>query len=97
MNNKNLTPGVLKTMKAYGTLEAINEELELRNTPQVSGEQEELVDLFELGKENQDFRELRNRLRGAEYQLKYFESRNMDQEADELRKEINEFKIKNNI
>jgi hypothetical protein len=97
MNNKSLTPGVLKTMKAYGTLEAINEELESRNTPQVSGEQEELVDLFELRKDNEDYRDLRNRLRGAEYQLKYFESRNMDQEADELRKEINEFKIKNNI
>ena len=29
--------------------------------------------------------------------LEYFESRNMDQEAKKLRKEINEFKIKNNI
>ena len=97
MNNKSLTPGVLKTMKAYGTLEAINEELESRNTPQVSGEQEELVDLFELEEENEKIRDAKIRLKDALEQLEYFESRNMDQEANKLRKEINEFKIKNNI
>lgn len=41
--------------------------------------------------------ELKKRVKDAEAMLEYFESRNMDQEADELRKEINEFKIKNNI
>lgn len=97
MNNKSLTPGVLKTLKAYGMLEAINEELESRNTPQVSGKQEELVDLFELEEENEKKRDAKIRLKDALEQLEYFESRNMDQEANKLRKEINEFKIKNNI
>jgi hypothetical protein len=41
--------------------------------------------------------ELNKKVKDAEAMLEYFESRNMDQEADELRKEINEFKIKNNI
>ena len=41
--------------------------------------------------------ELNKKIKDAEAMLEYFESRNMDQEANKLRKEINEFRIKNNI
>jgi hypothetical protein len=41
--------------------------------------------------------ELNKKVKDAEAMLEYFESRNMDQEAKKMRKEINEFKIKNNI
>jgi len=41
--------------------------------------------------------ELNKKVKDAEAMLEYFESRNMDQEAKKLRKEINEFKKKNNI
>lgn len=63
-------------------------------TPEIKytvGEQgsfmEELERSFELNKKVKD----------AEAMLEYFESRGMDQEAKKLRREINEFKKKNNI
>lgn len=82
---------------AHARLDAIINELNKRETPMETGEQSELVNLYDLDEENKKQADLKQRLSYALSQLKFFESRNMDQEANEIRKEIDEFKKKNNI
>ena len=82
---------------AHARLDAIINELNKRETPMETGEQSELVNLYDLEEENKKKADLKQRLSYALSQLKFFESRNMDQEANEIRKEIDEFKKKDNI
>lgn len=90
-NNK-LDMNTRRMYLAHARLDAINEELAKREgyDPSIL-EQGSFEDILVESSENM------KKLKDAMEQLEYFESRNMDQEAKKLRKEINDFKKKNNI
>lgn len=88
------TPGMFSYEGEKPTEIKVEVKEEKGKVPEISyevGEQGSFLEELEKSSE------IMQKVKDAMKMLEYFESRNMDQEAKKLRKEINEFKKKNNI